>query len=66
MKYTRYVKEDSTKSEAALHLMTTLPQEANNIVHISMIRGLQVCVCLGGWVGGCEWLGGCGWVGVSG
>lgn len=40
-KYTRYVKEDSAKTEDALHLMTTLPQEANNIVHISMIRGLQ-------------------------
>ena len=52
-KYTRNVEEDSTKAEEAFQLMTTLPQEANDIVCISMIKGLQV----GGPVGGYQWVG---------
>ena len=47
-KYTRNVAEDSAKAEEAFQLMTALPQEVNDIVCTSMIKGLQV----GGAVGG--------------
>ena len=40
-KYTRNVAEDSAKAEGAFQLMTALPQEVNDIVCTSMIKGLQ-------------------------
>lgn len=41
-KYTRNVGEDAARAEEAFQLMTTLPQEANDIVCTSMIKGLRV------------------------